>query len=356
MQSNSDIKLYNYVNNQIPKLKIMQTSDLESMFENFSPEKIVETSSLTSNEVIESFRLSLITESLTEQYAETYKIGADMYDAQWLNNFVKGFWEPDELGHADPFKNILIDFGINQKDLEIEIGDAKSSIDYQTEHSSGFHPVALTTYGMIQECITDYWYELQRKFFPTNSNTYKVLSQVKGREALHTVQFRDLTALQLEKDPNLLEHIIHAAVAFEMPSNHIPAVKEIEAKTREWIPQMNGSVSELLRRIINNINLVLDDNSKTGKLILEYASNSEKQFFQLIPNRIIINAISNIRGGTSLVGEIVLDQLGLKGSEEQSPKTYIEEVQFRLKNILKRWAKEKLSIEGFISPSSKRIS
>ena len=115
-------------------------------------------------------------------------------------------------------------------------------------------------------------------------------------------------------------------------------------------------VSELLKRIINNINLVLDDNSKTGKLILEYASKSEKQFFQLIPNSIIIRAITNIRGGTSLVGEIILDQLGLKGSEEQSPKTYLEEVQFRLKNILKRWAKQKLSIEGFISPSSKRIS
>lgn len=356
MNKNSDIKLYNYVDNQIPKLKTIQTSDLESMFENFSPEKIVETSNLSSDEVIDSFRLSLITESLTEQYAETYKIVADMHDAQWLNNFVKGFWEPDELGHADPFKNILIDFGINQKDLEIEIGDAKSSIDYQTEHSSGFHPIALTTYGMIQECITDYWYELQRKFFPTDSNTYKVLSQVKGREALHTVQFRDLTALQLEKDPNLLEHIIHAAVAFEMPSNHIPAVKEIEAKTREWIPQMNGSVSELLRRIINNINLVLNDHSKIGRLILAYASRSEKQFFQFIPNRIVTAAITNIQGGTSLVGEIVLDQLGLKVAEIESPKTYIEEVQFRLKNILKRWATERLNIEGFIAPPSKQIS
>ena len=88
MNKNSDIKLYNYVDNQIPKLKTIQTSDLESMFENFSPEKIVETSNLSSDEVIDSFRLSLITESLTEQYAETYKIGADMHDAQWLNNFV----------------------------------------------------------------------------------------------------------------------------------------------------------------------------------------------------------------------------------------------------------------------------
>ena len=56
MNKNSDIKLYNYVDNQIPKLKTIQTSDLESMFENFSPEKIVETSNLSSDEVIDSFR------------------------------------------------------------------------------------------------------------------------------------------------------------------------------------------------------------------------------------------------------------------------------------------------------------
>ena len=75
------------------------------------------------------------------------------------------------MGHADPFKNILVDFGLDQKLLDLEINNARSETDYFLHHSSGSHPVSLTTYGMIQECITDYWYELQRGFFPDNSNT-----------------------------------------------------------------------------------------------------------------------------------------------------------------------------------------
>lgn len=350
MRTLSQVKINNYVAAQLPKLKTVNTADLDSMFENFSPETIVEHSKLSAEDVIDSFRLSLITESLTEQYSETYKIGSDLYGATWLKEYVLGFWEPDELGHADPFKNILIDFGVNQKDIEIEIGNAKSSIDYQTKHSSGFHPIALTTYGMIQECITDYWYELQRGFFPPKSNTSKVISKVKGREALHTVQFRDLTALQLEMDPTLIEHVLQAAVSFEMPSNHIPAVKHIEAKTREWIPHMNGSVAELLRRIINNINITLDDNDNFGKLILQYASKSEKQFVNFVPNRIITTAINNIRGGSSIVGEIVLEQLGLTAYEQQAPKSFTEEVQYKIKTIIKRWVMKRMNIEGFISP------
>ena len=72
MDSKYKSKMTTYVNEQIPKLKTVTNDDLESMFENFSPDQIVETSGLTAEEVVDSFRLSLITESLTEQYSETY--------------------------------------------------------------------------------------------------------------------------------------------------------------------------------------------------------------------------------------------------------------------------------------------
>ena len=70
-------KMESYVAEQLPKLQTVNNKDLESMFENFSPDQIVENTNLTSDEVVDSFRLSLITESLTEQYSETYKIGVD---------------------------------------------------------------------------------------------------------------------------------------------------------------------------------------------------------------------------------------------------------------------------------------
>ena len=44
MDSTYKSKMTTYVNEQIPKLKTVTNDDLESMFENFSPDQIVERS------------------------------------------------------------------------------------------------------------------------------------------------------------------------------------------------------------------------------------------------------------------------------------------------------------------------
>ena len=348
MKSKTNLVIDSYVQEQIPKLKTVNSKDLESMFESFSPEDLIVQSGMTADDLIDSFRLSLITESLTEQYSKTFQIGARMYGAQWLQDYVLGFWEPDEYGHADPFKNILVDFGINETDLRVDIDEAKQGVEYETKHASGFHPIALTTYGMIQECITDYWYELQRGFSPANSNTSKVISKVKGREALHTVQFRNLTALQLEADPSLLTEIINASTSFQMPSNHIPNVSDIESKTQEWIPKMNGSVIELLRRIVANLNMALDDNRNLGKLLIEYATASERKFIDQVPNTLVKKALNTFPASHGIVGEAMLEQLGLTANEKEVPMNLLEKVHFYLRKSLKRYVYAKLDIEGFL--------
>lgn len=341
--------LNSYVDSQFPKLEVINVSALETMFEAYTPYEIVAGSEMSAEELVDTFRLSLITESLTEQYGKTYRIGANLYNADWLSNYVSGFWEPDERGHADPFKNILVDFGVDEKKLDVEIQVARESVDYSTKHESGFHPIALTTYGMIQECVTDYWYELQRGFFPPTSNTAKILSMVKGREALHTVQFRNLTSLQLESDPALLPEIINAATNFKMPSNHIPLVSELESKTKEWIPRMNGEVSELLRRIIMNLHSVLNDKDRLGKLLMEYASADDRKLIEKLPNSIVKQAMGSINGLHGLVGEIVLEQLGLVAEETNTDQSLSEKVIYRFKGIIKRWAVERMQMEGFIN-------
>ena len=278
--------------------------------------------------------------------------GAKNHGAIWLSNYVTGFWAPDESEHADPFKNILVDFGIDKSELERQVQEAFDSVSYQEVHSSGYHPIELTTYGMIQECITDYWYELQRGFFPEESNTTKILSKVKGREALHTVQFRNLTAIQLESDPGLMKLIIHAISNFQMPSNHIPLVANIESKTQKWIPRMNGDITILLTRIIGNINAMLQDKAKLGELIVGYASSKEKRFLRYVPNVFVSKAIGNIRGGHGLVGQIVLEHLGLESREGLSPMTFPELIEYRFRTILKRWVSEKMNIEGYLKDFS----
>ena len=142
---------------------------------------------------------------------------------------------------------------------------------------------------MIQECITDYWYELQRGFFPANSNTSKVISKVKGREALHTVQFRNLTALQLEADPALLTEVINATTTFQMPSNHIPNV--------------------------------------------------------------VKKALNTFPGSHGIVGEAMLEQLGLTTHEQEVPMNLLEKIQFNLRKSLKRYVYGKLDVEGFLKKS-----
>ena len=221
LSSNNNLILENYVKFQLPKLKTITQADLNSMFEGFQTKNLVKNSKISETELIETFRLSMITESLTEQYADTFIKGALDFKATWLSNYIENFWVPDELGHMDPFKNVLMDLGYNESELEQQIKDAKEQTDYLKSHGSDISPIALTTYGMVQECITDFWYELQLEFFPLESGTRKAISKIKGREALHTVQFRDLTSIQLENDPSLLLSILETITKFQMPGNHI---------------------------------------------------------------------------------------------------------------------------------------
>ena len=344
--------LHEYVWSQIPKLKTISTKSLESMFEDFHPDDLVRNSQMSAVELTDTFRLSFITESLTEQYAETFHKGAHIHEAQWLSDYITGFWEPDEKGHADPFRNVLTDFGIDKRKLEIEVELANEQTNYSSKHGSGLHPISLTTYGLIQECITDYWYELQRSFFPSKSYTAKAIGQVKGREALHTVQFKTLTAIQLEQDPLLLELIIQTIKNFQMPANHIPTVSSIEHRTQSWIPHMNGSIYELLKRILSNIYAVLQDKGLFGKILLEYASESEQRILARFPNEVISRAISSMRGGPGFVGELILEDLGIISSELQAPKTNFENLQFKFKQIVKRWASERLQLENFLPSTS----
>ena len=345
-------KLECYVEAQIPKLRIVNAKDLETMVECFTREELTEFSGLETREIIDSFWLSLITESLTEQYSETFKKGAAHYGAMWLGSYIVRFWEPDEISHAYPFKKILLTLGMDESSIDKEIARAKQSTDYSSNHKSGLHPIELTTYGMIQECITDYWYGLQRGLLAENSNSFRVISKVKGREALHTLQFTNLTAIQLEAEPELIENVIQATLNFQMPANEIPTVKDIELKTQSWIPKMNGEVIDLLKKIVGNLYNALEDTDKIGKLFTMYASYSERRFIKLIPNRFVSYGIKNLRQGYGIVGEIVLEQLGFNVGKSKSPNSLSEEIEFRIKTVIKRWAKHRLYLEGFLEGRS----
>ncbi|GIS64728.1 MAG: hypothetical protein CM1200mP3_09760 [Chloroflexota bacterium] len=93
-----------------------------------------------------------------------------------------------------------------------------------------------------------------------------------------------------------------------------------------------------------------------GKIILEYASQSERKFFDLIPQSTLIYCIGKVKGGYGLVGELLLEQLGLHGNEYESGVSMIDSVRYRLKQPLKRWVRDRLTSKGFfLHPKSLRV-
>ena len=130
--------LQSYVLKQISELRTVDSDEVESMFDNISLDQIVKDSDLSADEIVDTFRLSLITESLTEQYSSTYRIGAENHKADWLLDYIVRFWEPDELSHADPFKKVLTNFGVESRNLDIEINEARSETAYQLSTRLGF--------------------------------------------------------------------------------------------------------------------------------------------------------------------------------------------------------------------------
>ena len=114
---------------------------------------------------------------------------------------------------------------------------------------------------------------------------------------------------------------------------------------------MNGSVIELLARIVANLNLALDDNKKLGKLLIEYATAGEQKFIDQVPNTLVKKALNTFPGSHGIVGEAMLEQLGLTTHEQEVPMNLLEKIQFNLRKSLKRYVYEKLDVEGFLKKS-----
>ena len=153
----------------------------------------------------------------------------------------------------------------------------------------------------------------------------------------------------MESDPSLIVEVAQAIQNFQMPSDKIPLVKGIQEKTQEMIPRMNGNVIVLLRRIIGHLNIALNDKELLGELLAKYATSREQRLISLLPNQVVIDSLNRLMGGYGLIGEVVLDALGLSANEREAETTSIERVQHFFRNIIRRWLRERLQLEGFLA-------
>ena len=149
---------------------------------------------LTEDDLVGILKLAFLTECATESYARTIDSRARAADATWLARFNARVWTPDELTHHTPYKYILMSLGFTEAELDREVRETR---DKEYEHSGGETPVHMTTFGMVQEYLTDRWHGLIAQLLrPASPAAYQAVTLIKRRETLHTIWYRDMTALQ----------------------------------------------------------------------------------------------------------------------------------------------------------------
>jgi hypothetical protein len=163
---------------------------------------------------------------------------------------------------------------------------------------------------MIQEYVTDNWHGLISTLLrPTVPGAAHLAGRVKQRETLHTIWYRDMTALQLEANPRLLCHIAEAASSFEMPGKSL--VPELEHEVPRWLPLLGNDFERWARDITRLLFQIVGDTRRAGQLVVSIAAQRGTRIGPLHPG-VIRAALDRLGGpGYGLVGEALLERVGL---------------------------------------------
>jgi len=209
-------------------------------------------------------KLALLTESATESYAAVFADCSERYDAGWLGRFTSQVWTPDELTHHLPYKRILMDLGYSEGDLDRQI---KQTREREYVHRGGKNPVQLTTFGMIQEVLTDSWHGLIANLLATGAPAAALMvRRVKRRETLHAVWYRQMTEIQLRANPRFVHEVASEISKFDMPS--VSLVPELQEDALRWQMLMGADSESILRDLIRYINEALGSVQLLGELAL----------------------------------------------------------------------------------------
>jgi hypothetical protein len=252
-------------------------------------------------------KLALLTECATETYGDAFAERARRFDAPWLGRFNEQVWVPDELTHHTPYKYILMNMGFAEGELDREIRSVQE-IDFI--HRGGDTPLHVTTFGIVQEYLTDNWHGLIATILKQASPEASYMAtRIKRRETLHTMWYRDMVALQIEANPRLLPIVAEALLAFEMPGNTL--VPHLQSRVPDWMPRMNADFDHITKELVRIVQSTLRDVRQTGELIVEIAAARGYKLGPISPR--VVRAAANRLGGPGygLIGEALLERVGL---------------------------------------------
>ncbi|MEX2238761.1 MAG: acyl-ACP desaturase [Dehalococcoidia bacterium] len=290
-------------------------------------------------------RLALLTECAAETFGLAIDERAERFDAGWLSRFNNRVWLPDELTHHTPYKLILLNLGLSEEELDREIRETQA---LPFEHRGGDLPIQVTTFGFVQEYLTDNWHGLVAKLLKEAApEAAYMANRVKRRETLHTMWYRDMTALQLEDDPSQLTAVAEALLKFQMPANQV--APDLQDKVAGWLPHMGVDFDQMARDLVRLVHSTLGDVSQTGRLIVQLAAEKGYRLGPLSAAQ--IRAVVNRLGGPGygLLGEALLEKMNLpylfkprEGERALAPYGGVYE---KVRGLLRTWIAGKLDLE-----------
>ena len=262
---------------------------------------------LTEDDFVGILKLALLTECATDSYAAVIDERAELYGAPWLARFNRNVWVPDERTHHAPYESMLLNLGYSSDGLQREVRETQ---ERYFEHTGGDTPLHITAYGMVQEYLTDNWHGLIAQLTSERSPEAAAMAHsIKRRETIHTVWYRDMTALQIEANPRLIRHLAESLVEFQMPGKIL--VPDLEAKVPRWLPALGANFDQMVRDLIRHLYVTVSDTREAGRLLLHLADERGMRIGPIAP-RHLDAALNRLGGpGYGLLGEALLEKAGL---------------------------------------------
>ncbi|MBT18329.1 MAG: hypothetical protein CL889_05095 [Dehalococcoidia bacterium] len=262
---------------------------------------------LNENDLVGIISLSMLTECATDSYAEVFLDAAKHHSAPWLGRFTSNTWVPDEYNHTNPFKAMLLDMGFSEQELDASI---KETLEKTYVHTTGKSPVELTTFGMIQEYLTDHWYGMLAKLIKRRAPQAALLAtKVKRRETLHYVWYKEMSCIQVESDPGLLPLVAESVTSFTMPGGSL--VPEYQNHVLQWMAGAGADLNYNAQQMVKHLFDIAGNSSRAGKLLTDVAISAGLNIGPVKATH-IQGLIEKLGGrGYELLGEAVLESVGL---------------------------------------------
>jgi hypothetical protein len=252
-------------------------------------------------------KLALLTECATDSYSAVIGASARRFDVPWLGRFNERVWAPDERTHLTPYKLFLLQLGFSEAELDRDIEETRQR---QYVHFGGETPVHVTTFGMIQEYLTDSWHGLISELFREAAPEARhMVLRIKRRETLHTAWYRDMTALQIEANPAYVQYVASEVAGFHMPSMSL--VPELHLQARSWQHVIGADFEGIFRDLLRLVQSTLNSVRLTGELVITLAAEKKIKLGPISSRQLAV-ALRRLGGpGYGIIGEAVLERAGL---------------------------------------------